>query len=271
MAYRNRRRRRYGGRRSYGDVNWAEWHRSNRDAVGRKFGGIDADVTKAFFNLSPQQFETVLEMYGARYSEKAADYARFAFPKWRSGERGMAGETLERLLEVVPYVLSLDTKIELFCKVRGAYRELETVTIQVGKIEDIALVQRTVDQIVARAEAQPLPEHVDLRLIWLSEGDGLVARKLVAASEKAEGSALAEALRHEMDGLHRFFLNVLEAGHTMTHVVSLPCGTVTVEFSRRKKRRWSFMSEEEEPTSNLPARRDDRPAKDIFEFYLVQS
>lgn len=268
MAYRYRRRRRYGRRRNYDDFDWAEWHRNNRDAVGRKFGGIDADVTEAFFNLSPEDLNTVLTLYGERYSEKAADYARFAFPKWRSGERGMAGETLERLLEVVPYVLSFETKKELFYKVRAAYRDREAVIIKVATVEHMTLVHRTVKRIVERAEAQPLPEHVDARLVWLSEGDGFIARQLVAASEEAEGAATAEALRREMGELHRFFLNTLDTRHGMSHVVTLPCGTVTVEFTRRKKRRWFFMSDAEQPESNLPARQENRPAKDIFEFAL---
>ena len=254
-----------------GYTDWSKWHAVRRATVARKFGGIDEDVTKAFFGLRPVDFEKVLELYEASYGRSAAQYARTAFRKWRSGPTMASGQTLERLLEVVPYVLSFDTKLHLYRKLRDAYRGKESVRLRVSSEEDVALVERTVARIVERAKSQPLPPLVDSRLVWLAIGDGLIARELVAASEEADGVTTAQALRSELPKLRRMF-DEMERSHQMEHVISLPCGTVTVDFGRKKRRRWFMSNEELREETKLPARREDqlpaRPARDIFEFAL---
>jgi len=264
-------RRRYG---KYGGTNWRRWHESRREIVGRQFGGIDDDVTRAFFRMNRYELDRVFRRYEENYGKGPADYARRVLSEWSRGTTTMSGKTLERLLEVVPYELSFETKRELYCKIRDAYREPESATIKVGTEEDIALVQRMVDRLVERVRAQPLPELVNSRLVWLSHGDGLVARQLEAASEESAGVVVAEALRSELAALHQLFQEHVDLNHQMEHVIELPYGTITVEFVRPRKRgRWFFMSEEKQGSqSNLPARRENqlpaRPPRDIFEFAL---
>ena len=266
MSYRRRGRYRYSGY-----TNWGEWHQSRRDIVTRNFGGIDEDITQAFFRLSSRDFETVLGLYEKSYGRSAAQYARTATRRWRSGSTMMSGQTLERLLEVVPNVFSFDTKLQLYRKLRDAHRSRESVTIKVSGEDDLTLVESTVARIVERAKAQPLPPIVDSRLVWLAQGDGLVVRQLVAASEEAEGTTVAEALRTELTEL-RLLFDGMGSTHQMQHVISLPCGTMTVDFVRTKRRRRFMSGEEENQQTNLPAKREDqasmRPAKDIFEFAL---
>jgi len=262
---------RYGRPGRYRYSNWGEWHQSKLDIVRRNFGGIDQDVRQAFFRLSSREFEAVLDLYAQRYGKSAAKYARTAYTRWRRGSTMMSGQTLERLLEVVPYVLGFETKLDLYRKLRDAHRPRETIRVKLTGGEDIALVEASVQRIVERAQAVPLPPIVDQRLVWLAQGDGLVARQLVAASEEAEGATIASSLHSELVELQRLF-GGLEPNHTLEHVIALPCGTVTVEFARQKKR-W-FMSENDESQqgANLPAKREDqlptRPPKDIFEFAL---
>lgn len=255
---------RYGSR-PYTD--WSKWHESRRDAVTRTFGGIDKDVTQAFFSLSPSKLDEVFALYESSYGRPAAQYARASYRKWRTGNVQASGQTLLRLLEVVPYALSFEAKTQLYRKLRDANRTKEAVVLKVATADDLNFVEATVNRIVDRAKSQPLPPIVDSRLVWLSGGDGLVARALVAASEEADGRTVAEALRLELPTLQRLFSET-ERNHHMQHEISLPCGTVTVKFTRAKKRRWFMSSEEETEKANLPARREDRPAKDIFEFAL---
>ena len=260
-----------GSKQYWSNADWYQWHVSQRAAVGRNFGGIDEDVTQAFFGLTPMEFEKVLERYEASYGKSAAQYARKAYRRWRSGATMVSGQTLERLLEVVPYVLSFDTKLRLYRKLRDAYRGKESVRLLVSSEGDLALVESTVARIVERAKSQPLPPLVDSRLVWLAKGDGLVARELVAASEEADGVMTAQALRSELPRLRQMF-DEMERSHRMEHVISLPCGKVTVDFGRKKRRRWFMSNEEQGQETKMPARREDqmiaRPAKDIFEFAL---
>lgn len=262
MSY--RRSYRYG-QKSHTD--WSAWHQTRRAAVTRTFGGIDLDVRDAFFSLSPSDVERVMDLYRASYGTAASTYARKSYRRWRSGAVNPSGKTLERLLEVVPYVLSFDQKLALYRKLRNAYRRPESVTIRISTPQDLTMVESTVARIVERARSQPLPPIVDSRLVWLATGDGVIARQLVAAYEETDGAVIAQALSSELPLLQQIYQDS-DRSHRMEHIVVLPCGTVTIDFRKKKSRRWPMSSDEQSESTNLPAKREDRPAKDIFEFAL---
>jgi hypothetical protein len=271
MPYRSNR---YRNSSRYGYRRWNAPSESKLAVVQRNFGGIDEDIKREFFRLSKKDFEAVLAIYGKKYGDGAASYARGAYYRWRSGSTTMSGQTLERLLEVVPYVFPFETKLALYRKLRNAHRPRDNAHLKVTTETDIALVEAAVERIVQRARAVPLPAIVDQRLVWLAQGDGLTARKLVSASEEAEGVTVSQAVRAELTELHRVFAS-LELNHTMQHVIKLPCGTVTVDFARKttRRRRW-FMSDHDESQqgANLPVKHEEvlpaKPPKDIFEFAM---
>ena len=234
MAYTRSRWRGYSSRSG---TNWADWHSERRDKVSNSFGGIDAEVSAAFFNLQPAKLEAVLNNYGKRYGRGPQRYAQQAYPKWREGKVEMSGQTMERLLEIVPPFLSFDTKLSLYRTVRDRYRPNDTTVATVRVADDLAGVSDVVSRIVDRARSQPLPAHVDARLGWLSHGDGLLTRRIIAEAEIAEGEITANKLQRELEVV----LSLLqEPGLRVSaeHSIQLPCGTVVVRFAKPKKRSW---------------------------------
>ena len=234
MAYARNRWNRHG--RSV-EPDWGAWHARQRERVSVAFGGIDAEVRFAFFDLHPAKLEAVLANYGRRYGNAARLYAAQSYPKWRSGSVQMSGQTLERLLEIVPPFLSMETKLRLYRSVRASHLRRETALVYVSQATDLPTVSAVVDRIVERARSQPLPPHVDARLVWLSHGDGLLARQLTAAAELAEGELTAHNLHRELEAV----LGLMEQPNlkiTAEHSIDLPCGTVVVRFGKQKRRSW---------------------------------
>jgi hypothetical protein len=242
--------------------------------VSNRFGGIDQDVIAAFYSLSNDKLTQLLKLYANQYGSGPADYAAHAYAEWRSGRKQMAGQTLERLIEVVPLVLSFEQKLELYKKRRSKLRPQERVTVTVTGEQDIHLVEEAAWRIVKRAETQPLPSFVDARLTWLSQGDGLLARELVAAIERQDGERTATAIAQEVRDLHNVFAesSILKVAE---HVIDLPCGVITVGFKRQSRFwRWFMSDDNQTGAANLPTRRDDTrivpAAKDIIDAALQQ-
>ncbi len=199
--------RRYSG---YRGSRWANYYRKDyndhKAALSGRFGGIDEDVTQAFFQLSN------------------ADFERVSTP------------------------------------------------------EQLTVVYDTALRLAERANTVSLPANVDARLVWLSDGDGLVARRLVAAAENEESLMMARAVAAELPEIQRMVMGADSSAHVF-HAIDLPYGRITVVFqtfgSPSKRRWWSRVSNEEEQTSQdqkqLPALRSNAPTgNDIIGFALQQ-
>ncbi|MBI3973458.1 MAG: hypothetical protein HY332_19470 [Chloroflexi bacterium] len=266
-------------RRIYRSTYWKAAQDRERADVSQQFSGIDADVKNEFFSLPWSKLERVFRIYGDQYGDGAERYARTAYEKWRTGAVAPSGQTLTRLLNVVPEVIDFPTKLALYRRLRNAHRQHERLTVTLTGATDLALVEDAARRIVERARAQPLPFAVENCLTWLSQGDGLVARQLVSEAEVHEGEAVAGALRRELttlrDMLERSLVPV-----DASHFVQLPCGLITVAFAKPKqqtKRWWWQMansSESDQPKENaqLPVRRQDalapRSARDIIDLAM---
>jgi hypothetical protein len=144
------------------------------------------------------------------------------------------------LLEIVPETFDFDTKLTLYRQLRDAHLKRENIKIRVKlPVEDgFDSIASEAWRIVNRARSQPLPTLVDARLTCLSQGDGLLARKLVAAVELEEGSQTATHLRKELTELASLLHGTSEPARTH-HTIELPCGTINVQFTTKKK--WSWL------------------------------
>lgn len=234
LAYARTGRGRYGYRR---DPDWGAWHAKQRRRVSQAFGGIDQDVLNSFLRLDPPALQHVMAAYEQRYGLSAKRYAVGAYSKWQSGDVVPSGQTLERLLEIVPPFLSFETKLRLYRSVRQAFRQAESVVVHVTDPSHIGQVAEAARRIVDRAGSQPLPAHVDARLVWLSYGDGVLARRLTAEAELAEGRISATHIEQELSTVLEL-LQQRDLVMTAEHAIDLPCGSILVRFSKPKRRSW---------------------------------
>jgi hypothetical protein len=271
------RRRNWGGRQR-APWEWAEYHREQRALVKARFGGIDEHVLAAFFGLGSDKLAYVFALYARQYGPAAGSYAKRAFSRWQRGEVQPSGKTLERLLDIVPQVLDFTTKVELYRHLRDAHRRPDRLSLKVAGEAELELVEKAAWRIVDRAHAIPLPAEVDARLSWLSQGDGLAARRLVAEVELREGALIADILRSELAQLADA-LRTSSVNPKATHEINLPCGAISIEFTQPRWWRRPKMSNDNEQhdndqTNRLPARRDEqalaRPVGDIIDQALQQ-
>ena len=103
--YRYKRRRRYS---------FHEYHTDSR--LNRYFAPLISDLKELFFSISSFKLEDLFLDYGEKYGKKAEQYARSAYPHWYSGTKKMSEQTLLRLVETLPYVISEQERLRLLDK-----------------------------------------------------------------------------------------------------------------------------------------------------------
>ncbi|HKG59934.1 MAG TPA: hypothetical protein VKB05_09245 [Pyrinomonadaceae bacterium] len=196
-------------------------------------GGFDRDVLQKFYTLSADQLAQLFNIYSDEYGDGAAAYARKVYDEWKTGAVRPSAQTINRLLDHLPKVLSFDGKCELLRKLRERHRKPEHHSIKV-KVDDwksklVPLVKR----IVEKAYTSNLPEIVERRLTWLSSGDMQVARALLSHSQAMEGAVAVRLLEHEMQDLEAVVTHV-HGSTKITHTISLPYGNIELKISGRR-------------------------------------
>jgi hypothetical protein len=81
------------------------------------FGGAVDDVRKTFLAFQGNTLDAHLQKYSALYGDQAAKYAGETFPMWQCSVTKLSGQTVERLIELVPPYLSPEQRFSLLQKV----------------------------------------------------------------------------------------------------------------------------------------------------------
>jgi len=221
-SYRSWRSRGYG--RSSGASKYAE--------LFRLFGPVVADVRKAFLGLPEDALDELFHDYGAIHGEPAEEYARKTFPAWRSGKTNLSGQTMERLVELVPPYLKVAQRMELVKALVKQHdpkhqKPHKSVRINIeepgGGFAEIgaALRELETDDLLAH-----LPEIVMQAAKWLYDDDVTAARAVLAQAKHAENELLKQAARREIELLKRAISN--GQVKTANYSVELPSGTLSV-------------------------------------------
>ncbi|MFT6835525.1 MAG: hypothetical protein ACJA0H_001565, partial [Francisellaceae bacterium] len=140
----------------------------------RKLGPVVKDIQVAFFDLPPSELDDLLSRYGQVHGFKPEQYARETFQLWKSGSRKMSGQTIERLLNLVPKYLSYDERYEITKRLCGYHSKKESVHIRINK-EDVNEGIAKIDEALKLFEIsdilKALPEHVTESATWLNDDD----------------------------------------------------------------------------------------------------
>jgi hypothetical protein len=226
----------YRGRRYHGgyDTNWKEFHERQRARVSAKYGGIDEDVRAAFFALDRPALDTFFQTYRSQYGSSAAAYARKTYSNWKAGATEPSGQTSERLLEILPSFLTLQTKCALLQKLREHYRNPESHQLTISVYNWRRAVLPIVQHLIHKSYTARLPESVQSRLTWLSSGSMQMAKALLAEAEAQVARNSVGLLDAEFQNIDRM-LNNLPRRRVIQHSITLPYGTIKITFDRSKK------------------------------------
>ncbi len=229
MARRRRRRRWH----SYGS-----YVVSKRHELTTTFGGIDRDIERLFLNLDRDDLEDLLEIYEEEFGRSAASYARATFPKWKSRTVKMGAQVAERLLNLVPPLLSQDERFELVKKLRLANFRKVRRSVHTGPEtwrQDLGPVIRDV---VEHGSTAVISEAVKQRVSWLANGDVAAAEKLLLAAEKDEALTRLAYLDRELKRLEAMIAQLGDVNTSVSHSIDLPQGTIDVYISTPQKTVW---------------------------------
>lgn len=228
----------YGGYRRRSFKSWRSrgygrtYSPSKYTTLFRNFGAVVGEIRKAFFSLEDDALDELFQDYGAIHGDAAESYARKTHLAWKSGKTNLSGQTLERLVELVPPYLEPEQRMSLVKllakqhepKGRKPYKSI-TVNIEApgnafGEI-DAALREMETEDVLAH-----IPEHVMQAAKWLYDDDITAARAVLAEAKRAENEIMKQSARKELELLKR----TIGSGQVKTanYSVELPAGTLSV-------------------------------------------
>lgn len=224
----------YGRYRNYRD--WGAYQASKRDQLTSTFAGIDKDIETIFLNLDSRSLEKMFWRYGKSFGDNAERYARKTYPHWKKGTTKLSGQTAERLLNLIPPFLSQEKRYVLVKKLRDHYMSRQYLTERVTTTpEDWKQVLiPIINRFVETSSSFKLPESMQNRVTWLSDGDAVSANKILTSLEQEEANLRTTYLDAEFRRIDQY-VKIIENTKTVSHTINLPQGTICVTIAIQKK------------------------------------
>src|SRR6185436_8013194 len=242
---------------------WDYRQTSLKAELSAALGGFDRDVLERFYALSPDQLTRLFNIYSDTYGDGPAAYARKTYPHWKHGGVRPSALTINRLLDSLPLVLDFEGKCELLRRLRERHRKPEHHSLKVKADDWKEHVIPLVRTVIQKAYRANLPEAVERRLAWLSNGDMQTARAILAHAQALEGAVAVTLLQDEMRNIEDALTN-LDGKGKVTHTIHLPYGHIQLKISGRRG-----MDKESDNGAELVRQNDSslfKPtAEDIFE------
>lgn len=242
---------------------WESRPQTLKARLSAALSGFDKDILERFYSLTPDQLFRLLNIYSNSYGDGSASYARKTYDNWKHGEVRPSAQTINRLLDSLPLVLNFDGKCELLRKLRERHRKLEYYKLKVKADEWQQHVVPLVRAVIQKAYRANLPEPVERRLTWLSNGDMENARAILGHAQALEGAVAVNLLQDEMRNIDNALAN-LDGKGKVTHTIRLPYGQIQLKITGRRS-----MDKESENGADLVRQSDNslfKPtAEDIFE------
>ncbi|WP_442756726.1 CFI-box-CTERM domain-containing protein [Methylocystis sp. JAN1] len=214
----------------YGRGYRRSWKPPKYSALTGLFGNAVGEIKSAFLNMDSGALDELFAEYGGKYGKSAEAYARKTHPKWRIGTTTLSGQTMERLIELVPPYLSSDQRFAILktvLKYNKKNADARTIRINVKEPQagfaelDQVLASMTHDDLLAH-----LPERVMKAASWLYADDVTSARAMLAEAERVENEIIRASAKREIELLRRTIATgqVKAANYSVT----MPAGRLNV-------------------------------------------
>lgn len=200
---------RYRSHSRYRSYRYRGWNNapSKFSILQRKFGPAVYKIKDAFFHLDHDRLDELLKDYGSFHGKSAERYARASMSAWRSSSKAMSGQTMERLVELVPPYLEPTQRLDILdsiLKHNKAAPPSRTVTVNIKKPEEgLAAIDAALATIAVTDELAHLPPHVMDAATWLYDDDVTAARAVLTKLASAETEALKQSATRELELLKR--------------------------------------------------------------------
>lgn len=222
------RRRSYRSWRSRG---WGYSGPSKYSVLVGYFGDAVSEIKKTFLTLDQDALEDLLADYGAIHGEAAQKYATTTYPKWKKGSVNLSGETMERLVELVPPYLSAEQRYGLLTKVLERHktknRAWKTIKINIKEPNDgFSQLDDALASMQKNDALAHLPESVMKAATWLYDDDVTACRAMLAQAENKENELMRTNAKREIELLKR----TISSGQvkSASYSVEMPAGKLEV-------------------------------------------
>jgi hypothetical protein len=215
---------------AWSGYDWAQWHKRKRAAVTLLYGGIDEDVLEEFYRLNEKRLGALFLAYKNAHGPGPASYAKRVYKEWKSGEKQPSGQTLERLLALLPPLLTTEQQYELVRKLRNRYRYREDIRLSTSPQRWREEIWASVGRLLQRSDESSIPKQVQDRLAWITSGNMLLAQKLMRRMEAYDALVLLSCIEEE--GRRIKSLLAVTTNAICTHTIRLPQGTIRLDVRR---------------------------------------
>lgn len=186
----------------YGYRSWRRHEPSKYSVLAGLFGSAIRDIRAAFEKLDKDDLDELFSDYGAIHGDSAERYARKTFSGWKRGTIKLSGQTMERLVELVPPYLSPKQRFSIlqsvlkFHKKSGGFR---TIKINVKEpSQGFAELQQALASMSHNDMLAHLPEKVMKAASWLYDDDITSARAMLAEAERLENDLIRASATREI-------------------------------------------------------------------------
>ena len=221
-------------RRSFGHERALE-HIRQAEKLSDELGGTDKDVKAYFFSLGASDLSRVFAEYERLHGREARDYAEITMPNWKSGRVQMSGMVAERLFNLLPRYMPLEQKYKLteslWRNVGPMSHRTLYVNPSVAPDDVIALVKEHLERDVL---SYTIPEQMEKRFKWLSQGDVDTKQKLLNFLRSKERELAAESLRINVPLLAEH-LRSAQGSHThhLAHKIQIGKNQIVVTLTSK--------------------------------------
>ena len=226
----------YYGRHKFRVSRWSNWTRkpTKTDRLTNRFGDAVGQIRNGFLALDPPQLDALLKHYGQDFGVQAENYARQAYPGWKSGKTGLSGQILERLIALVPPHLSAATRFgllqEILKKQPSSSRGKSNKNLRISTREPgpgFAELDAALNLMYLEDSLAHVSESVMNAAKWLYDDDMTAARAILAEFSSRTNETIKASAAREIDLLRRtVHTGQVKEAHYNVH---MPAGNLTVE------------------------------------------
>lgn len=216
--------------RSYRYRSWDSNPPSKYSKLQSLFGEAVGEIKRQFFHLDDEAMDELLSDYGSIYGASAESYARATMPKWKTGATKLSGQTMERLIELVPPYLDAGQRLNILELILAHHEKNPiTHTIKINAKEPaigLAEIDASLAKINVTDELAYLPAKVMDAAKWLYEDDITAARAVMISIADLKTTALKQSAEREINLLKR----MVESGQikTASYTVKTPGGNLSI-------------------------------------------
>ena len=222
----------YYGRsyRSWRSRGWRTYSPSKYSLLMRLFGNGVGEIKDCFLSLDSEALSELLADYGDMHGASAEAYAKNTYPNWKSGKTGLSGQTMERLVTLVPPYLSPEQRFKILKLVLDKHKKsvvYKSIKINVKEPSaGFADLQSALTSMKHDDLLEHLPENVMEAAKWLYDDDITSARAMLADAKKIETEIIKKNASREIEILKR----TISSGQikSASYSVEMPAGTVNV-------------------------------------------